>query len=243
MSVFYLGTWQAIHLERARVPLFISYRWLMRNGRVSRFNQRCPLAVDSGGFTQLSKFGEWTITPEAFVEGLNHLRNLGLTYDFIAQQDWMCEPHIIEKTGLSVREHQTRTVENYIRLIDLDETLPFIPVLQGYELEEYMECLAIFEDAGVDLAKCERVGLGSVCRRQSSKEIGLLIESLSHLGLRLHGFGIKKGGLERSFPHLLSADSMAWSYEARRTGDPSDRNSLEYALEWRDRVLEGTTWN
>ena len=31
-----------------------------------------------------------------------------------APQDWMCEPQIVAKTGLSVREHQQRTVENLL---------------------------------------------------------------------------------------------------------------------------------
>jgi len=31
----------------------------------------------------------------------------------------MCEPPIIAKTGLSVREHQERTVENFIELEQL----------------------------------------------------------------------------------------------------------------------------
>jgi hypothetical protein len=28
--------------------------------------------------------------------------------------DWMCEPFMLAKTGLSVREHQQRTVTNYL---------------------------------------------------------------------------------------------------------------------------------
>jgi hypothetical protein len=39
--------------------------------------------------------------------------------DWAAPQDWMCEPFILAKTGLSVREHLRRTVADYLRLTEL----------------------------------------------------------------------------------------------------------------------------
>ena len=62
----------------------------------------------------------------------------------------MCEPFIIAKTGLSVREHLRRTVASYLRLKELAPDLPFIPVLQGWQLADYLECAAMYEAAGVD---------------------------------------------------------------------------------------------
>jgi hypothetical protein len=38
--------------------------------------------------------------------------------DWAAPQDWMCEPFILAKTGLSVREYR-RTVASYLRLTEL----------------------------------------------------------------------------------------------------------------------------
>jgi hypothetical protein len=46
--------------------------------------------------------------------------------DFASPQDWMREPVMIERTGLSVREHQARTVANYLDLRMLAPRLPFI---------------------------------------------------------------------------------------------------------------------
>ena len=85
-----------------------------------------------------------------------------------------------------------------------------------------------------------RVGLGSVCRRQSTAEIAVIVTALAARGLRLHGFGIKTSGLHQ-YGHLLaSADSMAWSYAARRapalpgcTGHRNCANCLTYATAWR----------
>lgn len=60
------------------------------------------------------------------------------------------------------------------------------------------------------------VGLGSVCRRQNDDEIVRMVREIAELGIRMHGFGVKRSGVARLAPVLESADSMAWSYHARR---------------------------
>ena len=45
--------------------------------------------------------------------------------------DWMCEPAMLARTGLTVAEHQAGTVANYLELRAAAPELPFIPVLQG----------------------------------------------------------------------------------------------------------------
>ena len=50
------------------------------------------------------------------------------TLDFVSPQDWMCEPWMVAKTGLSVEEHQERTVENFVRLRELAPEVPFTAV-------------------------------------------------------------------------------------------------------------------
>jgi hypothetical protein len=68
----------------------------------------------------------------------------------------------------------------------------------------------------VNLATEPIVGLGSVCRRQATGEIGAIVTTFADRGLALHGFGVKVHGITK-YGHLLaSADSMAWSTRARR---------------------------
>jgi hypothetical protein len=95
----------------------------------------------------------------------------------------------------------------------------------------------------VDLAAQPLTGLGSVCRRQSTGQIAVIVTTLAAAGLRLHGFGIKTSGLHL-YGHLLtSADSMAWSYAARHAPAlPGHRhrncaNCLTYATTWRHHIL------
>lgn len=151
---------------------------------------------------------------------------------------------MIAKTGLSVREHQERTVENFLDLRSRAPHLPIIPVLQGWVAEDYDYCVRLYENASVDLTKEPTVGVGSVCRRQATTEINALFLDLSQHGIRMHGFGVKTVGLARYGPLLASADSLAWSFGGRYepplpgcVGHKNCANCMRYALRWRDRVL------
>ena len=156
----------------------------------------------------------------------------------------MCEPFMLAKTGLTVVEHQLRTVQNFMELRGLAPDLPFVPVLQGWSWDDYLRCVDLYyELAGIDLTAEPRVGVGSVCRRQATGEIEAIVHTLASLGLRLHGFGVKAGGLVRYADCLASADSLAWNFEARRAAPLAGcshancANCLRYAAAWRERTL------
>ena len=252
---FLMGTHMPNWLEIAGVPLFVCDRRL-------RKRKTFPIAIedwslDSGGFTELQKFGTWTVTPGDYVARIRRYRDQIGRLAWCAPQDWMCEPIIINGgwangqrfvgTHLSVAEHQRRTVENFVQLRDLAPDLPFVPVVQGFTQDEYMACIDLYEAAGVNLAKYPLVGLGSICRRQGTAEAHDVMAALHKRGItRLHGFGVKKQGLAR-YGHLLaSADSLAWSYDARMgpirlpgcTTHKNCANCLHYALIWRAGVFD-----
>lgn len=242
---FYLGTHRPTWLWSVTdVPLFISHRVL--RDRVSRFPRATTRwALDSGGFTELNLYGGWQTTPEEYVTSVRrYVDELG-GLEWASPQDWMCEPWVVAKTGLTVAEHQARTVENYLTLRELAPNLPFIPVLQGWELADYHDHAEAYAAAGVDLASQPIVGIGSVCRRQATGAIAGVFDSLAGLGLKMHGFGVKSAGLSIYADQLASADSLAWSYGARQDARAGIRhcakktcaNCLHYALAWRERVL------
>jgi hypothetical protein len=256
---FYLGTHRPHWLALTVTSLFVSHQTLAPGGRARK---RLPQALgswalDSGAFTELRDHGRWTLPVGAYVDAVRRYRDEVGGLDWAAPQDWMCEPIVIAGgevrgqrfvgTHLSVREHQFRTVANFLELRSLAPDLPFIPVLQGWTLADYHRCVELYDMAGVDLRAEPLVGLGSVCRRQATEEIREITGSLSGLDLRLHGFGVKAAGLQRYAEYLASADSMAWSSnareEGRRRGHPapgcnhrSCANCLPYALRWRERV-------
>jgi hypothetical protein len=238
---FYLGTHEVAWLGRTDVPLFISHR---RLGRQKTWPRALgSWALDSGGFTEISKYGRWTTSPAHYVAAARRYRDEIGGLDWAAPQDWMCEPSMLAKTRLTVGEHQKRTVDSVLELRDLARDLPFVPVIQGWALEDYLACIDLYADAGIDLSVEPTVGIGSVCRRQSTAEIAVICSTLAARGIQLHGFGVKTLGLREYGRHLGSADSMAWSYNARRNPPMADHrhrscaNCLPWALRWRKRVL------
>ena len=243
---FYLGTHVPNWLGRIDVPLFVSTK------RLQDIKRKFPKAIgrwalDSGGFTELSMHGRWTIEPQRYIEQVRFYQETIGNMDWAAPQDWMCEPWIVAKTGLDVLEHQRRTVSNFIHLKELGPELHIIPVLQGWQMDDYLTHLSMYEAAGLDLTKFDTVGLGSVCRRQATSDIEMIVRTLYDRGLKLHGFGVKTRGLKRYGQFLKSSDSMAWSFTARRGqiklpecehGAKNCANCSAFALTWRERVLE-----
>lgn len=256
MTRFWLGTHKPHWLwtPEADVPLFVSYRRLLDKARWRPSTQ--PWALDSGGFSELSRFGRWTFGPREYCAGVARaVREIG-NLAWAAPQDMMCEPGIVyggqvgkvtaPGTGWSVPAHQHMTVLSYVTLVNLwpeysDAPCPFIPVLQGWTMRDFEYCRELYEAAGVRLAALPLVGLGSVCRRQSTVRIGLIAGQLAGYGIALHGFGVKTEGLDLYAGQLASCDSLAWSYDAYRLGRPAYpghthqtcSSCLAYALDWR----------
>lgn len=257
MKTFYLGVHRPNWLPLIDVPLFISRRVFP----VGTFPRAVgPYAIDSGGFTELQKYGEWTLSAEEYVAFLRRAWEETGPFDFAAPRDWMCEPAVIQGgrwggqyfagTSLTVAEHQRRTVDDYLRLRDLAPDLPIIPVIQGWREDDYLRCADLYADAGVDLASGPVVGLGSVCRRQNTIEAAYIIDALAAHGVtNIHGFGFKIEGLRQCWYELRTADSLAWSKDGRHAGPcvhppyatgqrpKSEANCRTYALAWRDRHI------
>lgn len=256
---FYLGTHQPHWLRILAIPLMVSRRTLAPR-------KSLPVALhrwmrDSGGFTQLQMYGSWDDLPSAvFVkEAQRHVDEIG-NVEYLAPRDWMCEPIIIKGgvvkgihfvgTKLSVVEHQERTVQDFLDLRERAPHLPWMSVIQGWDMDDYLRCVDIYHRAGVELASFSRVGVGTICRRQGTKEAAEILNRLSSEGLRLHAFGLKGTGIPNVAPFLASSDSLAWSFaarnkpplpecaeEMRRTGKGHKNcaNCMRYALFW----LEG----
>jgi hypothetical protein len=240
--LFYLGTHQTNWLDFAPFPLFVSDRRLRVRVRLPRAASRW--ALDSGGFTELSMHGRWETSPQEYVERVNRYHEEIGKLDWAAPQDWMCEPQIREKTGLTVEQHQARTIENYHELRALAPHISFTPVLQGWVLDDYLRHVEMYAASGVDLFSAPVVGVGTVCRRQATAEGVEIIRTLAGLGLRLHAFGFKRLGLRKCASMLASSDSLAWSFRARRS-EPlpgcthkSCANCFKFADKWRTETLK-----
>jgi hypothetical protein len=144
----------------------------------------------------------------------------------------MCEPFMLAKTGLTVADHQRLTIERYDALLPL-VSVTLMPVLQGYALGEYLDHLDQYGDR---LKPGMLVGVGSICKRNTDvRQIEAILSAIKRRrpDLRLHGFGIKTTALGSGVVRdcLASADSMAWSFAARRQGRGQNdwRNARAFA--------------
>ena len=226
--MFFVGVHQpsdAKHLG----PVFVSVNRLIGKwGRRSRFTDR-PWIMDSGAFTTIATHGGYPEPVSAYAEAIRRWAAPNLLA--AVAQDYMCEPHMLARTGLTVADHQRLTIERYIALMQCNTGgVRILPVLQGYEPEDYARHALAY---GRWLAKGQWVGVGSICKRNGKP--GAVLEVLRAIknvrpDLRLHGFGLKTTSL--AVPEiralLESADSMAWSYAARRDGE-GNQNNWRYA--------------
>lgn len=237
MVTFYVGLHhphQAHRFDRA----FISIN-AIRN-RKSAFPAN-HWVMDSGAFTELSAHGRFRHSVAEYADAARRWIGNG-QLDAIVSQDWMCEPFILAKTGLTVRDHQRLTIQRYDELVaELADTgVHVMPVLQGFQPHEYVEHI---EQYGARLTEGLWVGVGSVCKRQGDPAaIVAVLETIkaARPDLLLHGFGVKLTALKHPAVRelLATADSMAWSFSARKQG--RDGNSWLEAAAFERKVLAAT---
>ncbi len=192
--------------------------------------------LDSGAFSELAQYGGYRHDASEYASQIQRWSRCGNLLAAVAQ-DYMCEPFMLARTGLDVATHQRLTIERYDALAGHTLPVPVVPVLQGYAPAEYVQHI---HDYGERLIPGMWVGVGSVCKRNSTPDaVEAVLSAIHHIrpDLRLHGFGIKVTALRRVLVNqlLYSADSMAWSFAARREG--SDANSAEVANVYTERVM------
>jgi len=184
--------------------------------------------VDSGAFMELLLHGEYRESVETYAAELHRLHTDGVVNIAAAvAQDYMCEAFMLAKTGKTVEEHQRLTIERYDDLVEAldghfggDCPFPVLPVLQGYAPADYVRHLKAY---GARLVHGMWVGVGSVCKRNGAPEkIAAVLKAIAAVrpDLRLHGFGVKVTALLHEVVRrlLTTADSMAWSFAARKQG-------------------------
>ncbi|MFK3984507.1 hypothetical protein ACI2K4_29550 [Micromonospora sp. NPDC050397] len=265
-TVFYLGVGHPNRLNESPVPLFISATTLARYRRRGddfpvRMNE-APWAGDSGAYAALILRADpdghpWFLHPEEYGAMWTRFQEDVGPPDIVGIQDWPCEPQCLRRTGATVRQHQEATLTNYLYLAEEFPHIPWLPTLQGWHRWEYIEHYRMYQAAGIDL-RGMRVGVGSLCRRGSQRDVARVLGTLAPLGMRMHGFGVSINALRLVGPLLASSDSQAWSATARHenirlpgcthlsrpdplTGHraPTDcRNCFRYALSYREEVMD-----
>lgn len=199
-----------------RALFYSVFRWMDRQ-TFPKLPEDREIYEDSGGYTALTQHGGYPFTPRQYLDLRRRQRDAwGPALKWGAGMDWMCEPEARHRTCLTVAEHQLRTVQNWEELCSLAAgTDHIIPVVTGYHLHEYADCVELYEKRGHDLRREPIVGVGTLCRRQSTNEVEQIVSMLHDHGLKLHAFGVSTPGLLRIWRYVVSTDSTAWSKVAR----------------------------
>lgn len=187
--------------------------------------------MDSGAFTELKNHQKHRLTREEYAAQIKRWSNCG---NLVAAA---CQDYLPGLTGHSMESVQRRTLGSFSKLTDLnranDSSVYIMPVLQGTRPEDYRRHLELYlnhsyreyfrDDEKEWLQQGAMVGVGSLVRISSQPD--LVEEILSAIlelrpDLRLHGFGLKLNAFKnpKVVEALATADSIAWSLDARRAG-------------------------
>lgn len=227
---FFIGLhkpWHAAHFDSA----FVNVNVLVT--RRSDFPCK-DWILDSGAYSEVSEHGGFRASVEDYAARIRRWSQCGNMLAAVAQ-DFMCEQHVLARTGLTIPDHQRMTIERYDALLACDTAGAYImPVLQGYAPSEYVAHVGQYGDR---LELGAWVGVGSVCKRNGDRraiEEVLFSIRRARPDLRLHGFGLKKTALSSRlvWDLLHTADSMAWSKHARHNG--RNANDWREARRWLD---------
>ena len=201
-------------------------------------------ALDSAGFVATRLYGDYRWSAEAYLD-------LAATWPWTwyASMDLCCEPQIA-RDAAAVAHRVAETARRYRALMALadarGQSRP-MPVLQGWQPDDYRRCAALMPDDWPALA-----GVGSVCRR-GVRDLLAIIDGLDRTlppQVRLHLFGVKTEALSQvgRHPRIASMDSMAWDLEARYTKGPEGctmQHRIAVATLWRARQIaasNGASW-
>lgn len=253
--IFFLG-WSHLHnLEKlGSVPVMLSLSAFMKKRgrkfrlRVKPLNYSGPVFLDSAAFTCISRLYSRKnhYSTKRYARVAKWLVNdCSVNVVAVSAQDYMCEDFVLKATGLTVAQHQKLTIHRWERLCYelVDSGIYPMPVLQGYEPEEYVQHL---HEYGERLSMNSWVGVGSVCKRNSSPNSVLAVLQAINQNrpdLRLHGFGLKKTAVAvPEIANLLhSHDSQAsglWSQPGnRKTRKYQNANCPEHALRYREEII------
>ncbi|MHA1249050.1 MAG: deazapurine DNA modification protein DpdA family protein [Candidatus Helarchaeota archaeon] len=205
-----------------KVNLLVSYSQIYKNNKneIELPKNRKKLMIDSGAFDLLEKrnLEEYPFTPKDYV---NAIKNLSIKPDYVVSLDYICKKNQHTKNILTIN----KTINNAVILrneFKRDEGITFIPVIQGYDLDEYLYCVNQLVKKKI-IIDGDIIGIGSLVGRKSSKESQLVIKSiynfLKERGIipKIHCFGVNLNVIKdrNIFNIVHSIDSLAWTFPYR----------------------------
>lgn len=207
--------------------------WTGWNTSSLRHAQGLDLTVDSSGYVAQVLRGGYEWSPESYVGDL-------CTHPAIsrfAAMDLAVEPEIARDRETR-RERIARTVGYFYACLSAARahgiSHKLMPVLQGWEPEDYLRCADEILPAVPDGTV---IGIGSTCRRAMNGPAGVLaiLDQLDrHLprGIRFHLFGVKSNAAEAAAAlggRVASIDSQAYGVRARQLANERRKTDPDFS--------------
>lgn len=220
MESFFIGLCELHHAKYFQ-RCFISVNRLKR--RKSDFEVN-DWIMDSGGFNEISRYGEYRDNVETYAALIDRWSRCGNLLAAVAQ-DYIVSPPTLKKTGKTVSELQKMSVDRYNALLRVVEGRHYImPVIHGITPEDYVEHLRMYGDR---FRPGMYIGVGSLVKISAKPDIvGPILKAIraERPDLKLHAFGVKLTGLKDQGvrDEIVTSDSMAWAFAARMEGRNSN---------------------
>lgn len=222
-------------------PILVNYGRMRKLKNLPRAS--APWALDCG-INEIMSNGTHLTTAEQYADHVRRYATEVGQLEWVGPQDWPGAARVLALTGLTVHEHQRRTIESVKTLRRLlAGTAHVLAVVTGDTPEDYDRHIEMYLAAGIDLTRERLVGVGALLGRPAG-EVARIVRALHAAGIRMHGFGLKTGSLAL-IGHLLgSTDSTDWQREGRfdvglcqHPGSTirHETNCPQYAREWRAR--------
>lgn len=171
------------------------------------------LFIDSGGFGMHKKWGKYPFTVVQYIDYVHHMMDKWPVTE-VAVLDYPCEPEVNRTTHSTNMDRIRATVDNAVLCVDADNNIPWVPVIQGFTLKEYLACWELYQDAGIEY---DLWAIGSICARKKLGGIRNIVTSLyNKTEQNLHAFGLTLPALRdpQVFFSLQSSDSAVWNWRA-----------------------------
>lgn len=170
------------------------------------------LVLDSGGFQAARKWGAYPWDAAQYAHWGQRYQASGVPLTWLAILDFACEHGVNRAQHATNAQRIQATLTNAARCRDAAPDLPWLPVVQGYTLDEYGQCIEGYQREGWDLRYC---GLGTMCGRPVRQARSILRGLRQHYPtLVYHVFGMHLGVLDDAVAArgVHSWDSYAWDW-------------------------------
>jgi hypothetical protein len=168
-------------------------------------------------------YGDYPFTPDEYLDLVSHYHP-----DLAACLDYPCEPDIARGCRLQTNTDRIEaTIDHTAYLLRWTiSTTRFLPVIQGYTIDEYAICIGRMATKGL---LRDYMAVGSMCRRwqlpQLQETMSAIYRLVCDAGVtdpKLHWFGLKLQAIADPVcrPFIYSCDSAAWSIAPGNTGLP-----------------------